>query len=102
MLCYLMKGRATPNDIAAHVAKLKRRDEQQAAKKTDRIPRSPAPTAGRVPSRCASREPTSPPDRTGSLPHRPPKPREFLTFDRRLKTTSFTVPNSVASVLKAY
>ena len=34
MRCYLMMGWATPDDVAAHVAKLKRHDEQQAAKKS--------------------------------------------------------------------
>ena len=33
MLCYLMMGWATADDVAAHVAKLKHHDEQQAAKK---------------------------------------------------------------------
>ena len=34
MLCYLMMGWATAEDVAAHVAKLKHHDEQQAAKKS--------------------------------------------------------------------
>ncbi len=34
MLCYLMMGWATADDVAAHVAQLKRHDEQQAAKKS--------------------------------------------------------------------
>ena len=34
MLCYLMMGWATADDVAAHVAKLKHHDEQQAAKKS--------------------------------------------------------------------
>ena len=53
MRCDLMMGWATADAVAAHVAQLKRHDEQQAAKKADRIRYSLAPTAGRVPSRCA-------------------------------------------------
>ena len=46
MLCYVMQGWATTDELDAHLAKLKRADEQ-AAKKTDRLTPldCPPPTA---------------------------------------------------------